>query len=516
MSQRAHRPTIGLTAPLSAIIGTDAWGIGEIPNVADLARALRRAELGIDVLQLLPITPMSSSSNSPYSSSSSYGIDPVYISVAGAIHELSRVTGLGLRAPTSPATSATRVAFNRTRQDKLAALRTAVETCIDNSKLRGELDRFSHAQPWVDDLAYFLTLSGLFPGPWWSWPDALATRTTAALTELCQTHRATFDFHRCLQWLAHSQWNAMRDELRGLDFELMGDLPFMVAGHSVDTWCSPDCFDRERSLGVPGDTFDANGQDWTLPTHRWPAIAATDDLWLRRRTQYTAGLFDRLRVDHAVGYFRTYSRAVADLGTRPLPPGRFEPTVEPAQIAQGRRTFSTMQRVARMVGCTLIAEDLGQIPDYVPDVLGELGIAGYRVLPWQREGQQLMSPASYPRKSVACFGTHDTESLAGWWQQVSSEQRSELTQLASRLGVELKGSEAWSPQVLQQLLSLIRRANSELVLLLLQDLIGSPQRLNTPGTVGEHNWTYRLPCPVEQLCHLYADTFDRVRQALHG
>ena len=42
-------------------------------------------------------------------------------------------------------------------------------------------------------------------------------------------------------------------------------------------------------------------------------------------------------------------------------------------------------------------------------------------------------------------------------------------------------------------------AGSDLVLLLLQDILGTRDRVNVPGTVGAGNWTYRLPKPIETM-----------------
>jgi 4-alpha-glucanotransferase len=42
-------------------------------------------------------------------------------------------------------------------------------------------------------------------------------------------------------------------------------------------------------------------------------------------------------------------------------------------------------------------------------------------------------------------------------------------------------------------------SGSELTLVLPQEILGESARINTPGTVDPRNWTYRLPCPIEEL-----------------
>ena len=56
------------------------------------------------------------------------------------------------------------------------------------------------------------------------------------------------------------------------------------------------------------------------------------------------------------------------------------------------------------------------------------------------------------------------------------------------------------------MLGLLFRAGSSLTLTLAQELLGERTRINTPGTVGEANWTYRLPKPIEDL-----ETDERVK-----
>ena len=49
------------------------------------------------------------------------------------------------------------------------------------------------------------------------------------------------------------------------------------------------------------------------------------------------------------------------------------------------------------------------------------------------------------------------------------------------------------------LVELLAGSGSDLVLFLLQDILGTKERINTPSTVGAHNWTYRLPATVDEL-----------------
>lgn len=519
MSQRAHRPTAGVTFPLSALSSRRGTGIGEIPDLLGLAATLAEAEVDITVFQLLPLTPMSEGCDSPYSSCSSFGVDPIYLDLKGAARELSQISRMRIPEPVVVAPAGERVDFAGVRRLKQAAAEQVYNAVADKLHLHQNLATFCDAHTWARELALFLTLTELHGPAWWHWPSALARREADALAHASQQHAHRVRFHQMLQWLAHRQWSTTREHLRNTGIEVMGDLPFMVAAHSVDTWLYPDCFDRERSLGVPGDVLNPEGQDWSLPAHRWQAIEASGDAWVIARTYHHAQMFDRLRIDHAVGYFRTYSRRCSDLVAKPLVPGTFEPDSAPDQRAMGRRTFTAMLAAARKSDCTLIAEDLGQIPEFVPEVLGELGVPGYRVIPWEFEGDTLACPTAFPRGSVACFGTHDTDTLAGYWRNCTRPQRDQIVDLAIRCGLDPTAELAeldGSPKVHSLLLRLIFAANSELALVMLQDLLASEVRLNVPGTVADTNWTYRLPGPVDALNQMYPQQLAHVRDCLGG
>jgi 4-alpha-glucanotransferase len=234
-------------------------------------------------------------------------------------------------------------------------------------------------------------------------------------------------------------------------------------------------------------------------------MRANDFAWLRRRCRYTASLYDRFRIDHLVGFYRTYVRdndqRVDDKGK--LAPGHFDPAGETAQRAHGEEVIRAMMEAAREGGAELIGEDLGVIPPYVRASLPRLGVPGYKVIIWEKDqadGKDVFrDPAGFAPLSVACFGTHDTLPMAAWWEGLGDEERAavkalpELRDHAAELGA------TFSQAVHRALVDLLCGAGSDLVLFLLQDILGTKERINTPATVGAHNWSYRLPATTEEL-----------------
>jgi 4-alpha-glucanotransferase len=233
-----------------------------------------------------------------------------------------------------------------------------------------------------------------------------------------------------------------------------------------------------------------------------------DDLsWLRARIRHAARLYDRFRLDHVVGFFRQWVKPRSIAGAR----GRFDPSDGDAQQARGGRVLAVMRgEVGRAPGVDaprIIAEDLGIIPAFVRASLQALEMPGYRVLPWERNDAGFLDPCDYPVRSVASWSTHDTAPITSWWNDLPETHRRELGDRAGLL--PQFSDDARSLMLLHDLY----RSNSELCLVLAQEVLGLPDRINTPATVGENNWTWRMPVPIESLDGdpRLAGRFDAIR-----
>jgi 4-alpha-glucanotransferase len=325
---------------------------------------------------------------------------------------------------------------------------------------------------------------------WTDWPERLRRRDEAALTRArCDVHVRVL-FYEYLQWVAFSQWQDARDELAGV--AVFGDLPFMVSRDSADVWVRQHQFDLDGSVGVPPDAFSDTGQNWGLPAYRWEAHAQDDFGWLRERAARCADLYDGYRVDHVVGYYRTY---VIPRDGDPF----FVPASEGDQTAQGEHLLELFCRAGRRV----IAEDLGTVPDFVRGSLARLGVPGYKVLRWERDfdrpGCPFRDPATYPSASVATSGTHDTEPTCGWWENASREERTAALQLPGLAQSGASCDSPWSDELRDAFLRMLFMSGSELLILPIQDVFGWHDRINLPATVGDDNWTYSLRWPVDRL-----------------
>lgn len=482
-----YRRLAGALAPLFSLRSTRSWGVGELPDLGAFSGWMRDA--GLSLLQLLPINEMSPGQDSPYSAMASAAIDPVFISP----ERMAEFEAAGGRAALPPeardaldaAVRSARVDFPAVRAAKDAAFAMAWEA-FDGSDA---FDAFRAREAyWLDDYVVFRALAETGPhGPnWTAWDAPLRDRLPAAIEGARERLRARIDYFAWLQWHADAQWRAARADAGENGVVVFGDLPFMVNAASADVWARQDEFMLDASVGTPPDPFSATGQDWGLPVYRWPEIAAADFQWLRQRGARAASLYDGFRVDHLVGFYRTFVR-----------PHRGEPYFLPAepheQIAQGER----IMRLFVETGAAVTAEDLGTVPDYVRESLGRLGLPGYIIQRWHRrwhdEGQPFIPPSEWVSNAVATTGTHDTETLVEWWETLPpAEQRAVFDSLDQRTP-ELRTPE------LRTLIASLYHSPSNLLILPVQDLFGWRDRINTPATVGDANWRWAMPWPVDRM-----------------
>jgi 4-alpha-glucanotransferase len=265
-------------------------------------------------------------------------------------------------------------------------------------------------------------------------------------------------------------------------------------------WARQDEFRLDASVGVPPDAFSETGQDWGLPVYRWDVLGERDFDWLRNRARRNAELYDGYRVDHLVGFYRTYFRPHD--GGQPL----FTPGEPDAQAALGERVLG----VFREPGAEIIAEDLGVVPDFVRESLARLGVPGYKVFRWEREwhqpGHPFRDPRAYPPVSVATSGTHDTEPMVVWWETAPPDEREAVLRIPS-IAARVTGEErtralesgALTHVCREALLEALFESGSNLLILPIQDVFGWRDRINQPATIGDANWTWRLRWPVDRL-----------------
>jgi len=211
---------------------------------------------------------------------------------------------------------------------------------------------------------------------------------------------------------------------------------------------------------------------------------------LRSRVRRARDLYDFLRVDHVVGLFRTFGYPLGENTT-----GAFDPSSEDAQRAQGEEILRVVLEEAGPL--RIIGEDLGVIPPFVRATLTRLRIPGYKIARWEREwsipAAPFTPPSSYPELALATTGTHDTDTLAEWWETAAAQERHQFIEGMGIRDRAAAGEPSMTLETLDQVLAAIYGSPAALTIIPLQDLFGWKDRINVPGTVAVTNWSWRLP-----------------------
>ncbi|HWR38365.1 MAG TPA: bifunctional glycogen debranching protein GlgX/4-alpha-glucanotransferase [Patescibacteria group bacterium] len=476
-----------------------AYGCG------DLGAEARRfvdflAAAGQHWWQFLPLNPPGMG-DSPYQCLSAFAGNPLLICPEGLAadgllteKELADFRDYsGLTSKLKSGRSGTRgdgrkVHFDRVKTVKETLLRQAFARFQAGNDTGGrDYLRFleEHAY-WLDDYVLYMALREQFQGQAWNeWPADIARRQPDALTAYRRQLAAETEYHAFVQFVFFRQWQELRAYARQQGVGLFGDLPLFVAHDSADVWSHPELFalDKtgrpEKVAGVPPDYFSATGQLWGNPQYRWKKMAADDYLWWRERLRTLFGLVDRVRIDHFRG-FESYWEI----------PGDAETAVNGSWVpGPGQRFFEVLRR--HLGELDLVAEDLGIITEEVNRLKDTLGLPGMRVLQFSFGGGKPDFPYNCPLNTIAYTGTHDNDTLRGWYR----DQVQGNAQLADAIRRDLdQVTDTAEPDLIWRLVELVYTSRAATAMVPLQDLLGlgNEARMNLPGTVGA-NWDWRLP-----------------------
>jgi 4-alpha-glucanotransferase len=545
--------TAGILIPVSAIRSSVDLGVGDTRGVRELIDWCARHRLG--VLQILPINE-TSDDNSPYNAISSLALEPSTIAAdPDALPDLTpedfgRIATRD-RLDTLRAGPVRYAEVRALKADLLsAAFRNFEETHAERGTPR-DLDfrsfRDEHAA-WLGDYGLFRALmerNGGWP-TWERWPaeqqDPGAAR--AWLQTLPSGHREAVEerirFFTYVQWIAFRQWESVRHHGTERGVALMGDIPFGVGRSSADVWANRAVFDLDWSGGCPPerifkvDPFTEKwGQNWGIPLYRWDVLRVRGFDWWRTRVGNLRRAFHAFRIDHVLGFFRIYSfpwspdrnahflplseeQAAAETGGR-LPHFQQGDDATPENRAVNQSQGEELLRmILDAAGDTaVVAEDLGVVPPYVPPTLHALGIPGFAIPFLMRNaGDPYPAPETFPELAVTAPATHDHPPLrAAWdegWRTIdargeeSAEGRAALAELRAIHAFATGTDSDTPPRAFTQglhegFLAALMRSPARMVICLFADILGTGDRYNTPGSVGDPNWTPRLDRPVGEL-----------------
>ena len=353
-------------------------------------------------------------------------------------------------------------------------------------------------QMWLEDYVLFMALDQAHaPLLWPQWPLPLAQRDPDALAAARQAFAEELAFWRFVQWQFDCQWQALKSYAHSKGVLMVGDLPIFVAHHGADCWARPDLYLLDASgqpsvvAGVPPDFFAATGQRWGNPLYNWESMQADGYQWWVERVRRQLALADVIRIDHFRG-FMDYWEIPAN-----------EPTAVKGhwQNGPGDALFDALTQALGPL--PIIAEDLGIITEAVVRLRERTGFPGMRVLQFAFSGDahHPFLPHNFEPNTVVYTGTHDNDTLLGWWGSCSDHERA----FAQRY-LDLDNADVtWA------LLRAASMSVARLSLCQFQDVLelGTEHRMNVPGTTSgcwtwRFSWDWVSPQASVRLAHITA------------
>jgi 4-alpha-glucanotransferase len=429
--------------------------------------------------QILPLGEVDQG-NSPYMSMSAFAGNILLIDIA----ELS---GHGWLSSDDlvphPGFQPGRVDFTLVRPFRVERLRRAANNFFasDHNDMHRDYVEFCTAEnEWLEDYALFMTIAHRESWREWSrWPTELMHREPQALRHIEKTCAEEIGFWKFCQWSFARQWSNLRLYANEQGVQIIGDVPIFVAYQSADVWSHQELFELDENChssvvaGVPPDYFSETGQLWGNPLYRWDIHEKTGYVWWIARLKHALKLANYIRIDHFRG-FVAYWEIPANAPT----------AINGKWVAgPGEKLFEAF--IKAFPHLPIIAEDLGLITPDVIELREKFNLPGMRILQFafaEGEGNYFL-PHHYVPNCIAYTGTHDNDTILGWWSNVSDHEKSFAKNYLHSDGQNIQ----WD------MMRAISSSVANIVIFPMQDVLGlsSEHRMNSPGqSTGSWEWRF--------------------------
>lgn len=294
----------GVVVPVFALRSDHSFGVGDF---GDLRRLVDWAVVtGLKVVQVLPVNDTTTDGrwhdSYPYNITSCFALHPHYM-------DLEQLGELKSRAKMN--------AYRR-QQRELNALPNSDYEAVDRVKREYIADAFAERGQqllatkeykawyeanafWLDDYGQWLLAQGSL--------QRQAQQPASAQAEAESTSPLLIVNYT--QYNLHLQLKAAADYARSKGVVLKGDVPIGVNRNSAETATHPELFNMDSQTGTPPDALSPMGQNWGFPTYKFPQNRVGEgrgqvSLWFHHRYRWMQQYFDAIRIDHVLGFFRTW------------------------------------------------------------------------------------------------------------------------------------------------------------------------------------------------------------------
>ncbi|MDR2843991.1 MAG: 4-alpha-glucanotransferase, partial [Candidatus Symbiothrix sp.] len=532
----------GVAIPIFSLRSATGFGIGDFGDLLlliDWAKAT-----GMKIIQTLPVNDTTQThtylDSYPYNAISIYALHPLYLNLdaLGTLKDAKRRN------------------FYKQKQKELNTLPSVDYEKVDRIKWQFFREIFKQEG---ETVIHSLPYSEFFEAN----KDWLLPYAGFSAKRDQEVHADLYCF---LQFHAYLQMTKARDYARQNDIILKGDIPIGISRDGVEAQTEPHYFNMHFQAGAPPDAFSTDGQIWGFPTYNWPAMEADNYQWWKKRFRKMSDYFDAYRIDHILGFFRIWQipanansgldgyfspalpLSLTEIETAGVPipaipalfieddkqTEQYHPRISVAENAvyqslhpDEKQAFDRLhndyfyhrhnefwkveaiKHLTPLVNATemlVCGEDLGMIPQSVPDVMNQLQILSLDIERMPKVlGVEFTDLQHLPYLSVCTTSTHDMSTIRGWWQENPSQTQRYYNEVLKQDGI---APEECTPEIARIILSNHLKSPSMLTIIPLQDWLAIDEELRNPDIESErinipanarHYWRYRMHLSLEQL-----------------
>lgn len=181
-------------------------------------------------------------------------------------------------------------------------------------------------------------------------------------------------------------------------------------------------------------------------------------------------------------------------------------------VLWAEKALEKLPEILNATDMLICGEDLGMIPDCVPEIMNQLGITGLKIQRMPSENIAWYNPKNADYLNVVTASSHDSSTLRQWWHEDRNLSQKYFNQQMGQ-----SGTAPWNlePQLCEIIMKQHLYNNSMLAIFPMQEFLATDYELTNPNmdderinnpSVFPHYWRYRIHVNLEEL--LKKDDFN--------
>lgn len=274
----------GISIPVFSLRSEHSYGVGDFGDLKIMTDWA--SQVGMKIIQLLPVNDTSENhswtDSNPYNMISAFALHPHYLDIeqVGVLKNSNKMTVYHRqRNELNNLPYSDYEAVDRVKSNYIADIFEEVGKRTLSSKEYHEF--FEANKDWLIPYAAYC---------------------------MERDHAENEDIIYFVQYHLHVQLKEAAEYAQSKGIILKGDLPIGIYRNSVETKTHPEFFHLSKQMGTPPSNEYPNGQNWGFPSYDWSSWKDKKGIidWFHRRLEHLSQYFDALRIDHIIGYFRSW------------------------------------------------------------------------------------------------------------------------------------------------------------------------------------------------------------------